>query len=175
MAGLAGMALPATVEAQAPGAARSFSTTSVTAGGEIEIMVDPSGYGRFGQVVETLPEGFTYVSSTLPGVATAGQDVVITFLEGEMFSYKVTAPATTGVRVFSGVLRDEHKAETPVAGQNQVTVVVDVLARYDANGDGAINKTEYLAALDDFIDGLIDKAALLEVLDRLIDHLASGS
>ena len=51
---------------------------------------------------------------------------------------------------------------------------LDLLTRYDASGDNAIQQSEYLAALDDFIDGLIDKAALPEVLDYLIDYLLSG-
>ena len=176
VAGLGGWLLPTTVEAQSPNATRSFSAATVAAGGELEVTVTPSGYGRFGQVVETLPEGFSFISRSLPSVKMEGRDVVLTFLEGETLSYMVTASTTSGVGSFSGILKDEDKAEHRVGGQHQVTVLaaLDLLARYDTDGDNAIERLEYLAALDDFIDGLIDKAALLEVLDYLIDYL-SGS
>ena len=75
-----------------------------------------------------------------------------------------------------GSLQVENNVQHQVGGQHQVTVLaaLDLLARYDTDGDNAIERLEYLAALDDFIDGLIDKAALLEVLDHLIDCLLSG-
>ena len=53
-----------TADAGSHGANRSFSATSVPAGGELDVTIDTSGSG-LGQVVETLPAGFTYVSSTL--------------------------------------------------------------------------------------------------------------
>ena len=48
---------------------RSFDTGSVvTAGGELDVTIDISGagYGGIGQVVETLPAGFSYVSGSSP-------------------------------------------------------------------------------------------------------------
>ncbi len=176
VAGLAGMGLPAAVDAQSPSATRSFSAATVAAGDELEVTVTPSGYGRFGQLVETIPDGFNYVPTGDPGVEVDGQDVILTFLEGETVRYRVTGAAGTGVGFFSGILKDIDKVEHQVGGQHQVTVgaALDLLARYDTSGDNAIERLEYLAALDDFIDGLIDKAALLEVLDHLIDYLSGG-
>ena len=176
VAGLVGMGLPAAVDAQSPSATRSFSAATVAAGDELEITVTPSGYGRFGQLVETMPQGFSYVSSSQPFVKVSGQDVALTFLEGETVRYRVTAATAVGMGSFSGILKNEDRIEHQVGGQHQVTVeaALDLLASYDTNGDNAIERLEYLAALDDFIDGLIDKAALLEVLDHLIDYLSGG-
>ena len=186
VAGLVGLVLPVAVDAQSPSATRSFSAATVSAGDELEITVTPSDYGRFGQLVETIPDGFSYMPSGEPGVEVDGQDVVLTFVRTkretetasytETVSYKVTAATTSGVESFSGVLKDEDKIEYQVGGQHQVTVgaALDLLARYDDNKDNAIEQSEYLAALDDFIDGLIDKQALLEVLDYLIDNLLSS-
>ena len=46
-------------------ASRSFSPAPASAGGELEVTITAAGYGGFGQVVETLPTGFSYVSSSL--------------------------------------------------------------------------------------------------------------
>ena len=53
----------------------------------------------------------------------------------------------------------------------------DLIAMYDGvanggNGDGIVQKLEYLAALDDFLDEIIDRDDLLTVLDALIDALS---
>ena len=176
VAGLVGLVMSATVAAQSPNVTRSFSAATVAAGGELEVTVTPGGYGRFGQLVETIPDGFSHVSTGEPGVEVDGQDVILTFLEGEIVRYRVTAAAGTGVGSFSGILKDEDKVEHRVGGQHRVTVgtALDLLARYDTSGDNAIERLEYLAALDDFIDGLIDKAGLLEVLDYLIESLLNS-
>ena len=49
-----------------PNANRSLSADSVHAGGEVTVTIVADGYGSFGEVVETLPAGFTYLSSDLP-------------------------------------------------------------------------------------------------------------
>ena len=68
---------------------RYFSASSVPAGGELVVTVSVREYGRFGQVVETLPAGFTYVPSNQPGVAGDGRRVVVHFLRDETVTYKV--------------------------------------------------------------------------------------
>ena len=134
-------------------------------------MVTPRGHGRFGQVVETLPAGFTYVSTDQPGAAGDGRRVVVHFLKDEPITYRVTAPAAAGVGSFSGVLRDEDKAEHQVGGQLQLTVF-DLLTRYDADGDGQINtRLEYLAASRDYQDGNITESDLAKVLLRYTNFL----
>jgi hypothetical protein len=163
------------VDAQAspsPVADRSFSASPVPAGtGELVVTITARGYGRFGQVVETLPPDFIYKSSGLPGVETDGQRVVLTFLEGDSVTYMIAAPAGPVVRAFSGVIKDEDKTERQVGGQTQITVLatgLSLLERYDVGsiaGDGQIQRDEYLRALEHYIDGVITKAEYLDVLE----------
>ena len=49
-----------------PSASRSFSPDPVDAGGDVTVTITAEGHGAFGDVVETLPAGFTYLSSSLP-------------------------------------------------------------------------------------------------------------
>ena len=55
-----------TVAAQQSGASasRSFDNATVGPGEEVEVTIQASGYGFGGQVVETLPDGFTYVEDS---------------------------------------------------------------------------------------------------------------
>ncbi len=159
---------PGLVDAQTPNATRSFSAVSVSAGGELDVTLTPRGFGRFGQVVETLPDGFDYVSSTHPGGVVEGRNVVLTFLEDhQTVTYTVTAPAVSGAGSFSGVLKNEDKDEHAVAGEASVAVeaVLDVLAAYDTDGSGSIEKPEYQAAVEDYLRDAIDKAAYEEIVE----------
>ena len=162
-----------TVVAQTPSADRSFSVASVPVGGDLDVTVTPHGYGRFGQVVETLPNGFSYASSTLSdvGVAIESQEAVFTLLEDETFTYTVTATGMNGIASFFGVLKDWDKAEYRVGGDHRITVttVGDLLTRYDTDGDGGISRAEFLAAADDYFDDIIDNPTLLEVADLYFD------
>ena len=132
---VSGLLHPGVVDAQSPTANRSFSTATVAAGGEVEVTVAPSDYGRFGQVVETLPAGFSYVSSEQPGIKVDGQDVAIVFLEGDTVTYKVTASTTTGVGSFSGLVLDEDEVRgtggrpTPSNGGGRLGFVRQVRRR----------------------------------------------
>ena len=177
---VAGYLSPAPVQAQTPATAyRYLSSSTVPAGGDLVVTITARGYGRFGQVVETLPDGFTYVSSDQPGVASTGQKVMIPLLRGDTVTYRVTArvtaPADADSGSFTGVLKDEDKSEVPVRGQRQATTVAagqSLLERYDINPmDGSIGRDEYLEALDNYISGAIDRNAYLEVLDLYISAL----
>ena len=63
---LALLAQPDVVEAQSHSATRTFQQDWAAPGGELRVAITASNYGFIGQVVETLPDGFTFVSSTLP-------------------------------------------------------------------------------------------------------------
>ena len=54
-------------DAGEPSASRSFSPDPVDAGGQVTVTITAEGHGSFGDVAETLPAGFTYSSSSLPG------------------------------------------------------------------------------------------------------------
>ena len=89
VAGIAGLgtmlALPPSVAAQgSPSATRSFSPASVAPGGQVTVTITAANYGIAGGLTETLPPGFSYVSSSLPEeqVNATGQEVRFTLPRG---------------------------------------------------------------------------------------------
>jgi hypothetical protein len=98
-----------------PTATRSLSAMSVAQGGEVVVTIEASNYGQFGGVVETLPAGFTYVTSDLSTASASGQTVRFTLLNESSFTYTVTASDTSGTYTFSGVLRDDQGTDHPIA------------------------------------------------------------
>ncbi len=127
--GVAGLSLllPDAVNASGHSATRSFvaDTETVAASGDLEIQVEVSGLGGFGQVVETLPDGFTFVrvgdlSDTQ--VQVDGQEVTFTLLGDTTFHYTVTAPATSGSYDFSGSVLDSEKDAREVSGVSSIEV-----------------------------------------------------
>ena len=100
---------------------RSFSAPWVLPGGALEVTITAAGYGGLGQVVETLPAGFSYQGSDLSefAVAVEGQTIAFTLLADERFAYRVAAPSAEGAYSFSGILRDVNKAEEAVEGDFQ--------------------------------------------------------
>ena len=122
--GVAGLLHSTPVEATSHRAVRSFSAPWVLPGGALGVTIAAAGYGGFGQVVETLPSGFSYEGSDLSeaAVAVEGQTVAFTLLGDERFTYTVTAPSAEGVYSFSGVLLDANKAEQAVGGYSSIRV-----------------------------------------------------
>ena len=91
-----------------PTASRSFSADPVDAGGEVTVTITADGYSTFGDVAETLPAGFDYVSSALPDdqVTDEGQTVKFALIGGTpptTFKYTVTASSVGGDYSFTGV------------------------------------------------------------------------
>ena len=48
-----------------PSATRSFNPATVDPGGTVTVTIQAADYGQAGGVTETLPTGFSYVSSSL--------------------------------------------------------------------------------------------------------------
>ena len=106
-----------------PNATRSFSASTVAAGGMLNVTITAANYGDTGLVTETLPEGFTYVSSDPEGIGEeSGQDVAFVLLFGDTFTYTVTASDVAGTHSFTGTLADIEKTEVDVGGASSVTV-----------------------------------------------------
>ena len=122
--GVAGLLHSAPVEATSHSAVRSFSASWILPDGRLEVTITPTGYGSIGQVVETLPSGFSYTGSDLSetAVAVEGQTVAFTLLGDERFTYTVTAPDTEGPYSFSGILLDSDKAEEAIGGDSSIRV-----------------------------------------------------
>ena len=115
------------VDAQAARATRSFAAPSVVPGGSLDVRITAAGFGAFGQVVETIPDGFRYAGSTLSddAVDVQGQTVEFILFGVDRFSYTVTAPNQEGSYIFSGVLTDAQKVERPVTGTSRIRVGPD--------------------------------------------------
>ena len=92
-------------------------------GTEVTVTITATGYGGLGQVVETLPAGFSHASSSLPDASEVeGQTVIFTLLGNDAFTYTVTASAEEGAYSFAGILRDSDRVEEPVGGATELTV-----------------------------------------------------
>ena len=106
-------------------AIRSFSPASVVPGGELVVTAAAAaGYGASGLVKETLPPGFSYVSSSLPdgAVTVEGREVSFVLFGETDFTYTVTASSTAGSYSFSGILTNSNGEEVPVGGASRITV-----------------------------------------------------
>ena len=163
----------ATTAATASGnasAARSFSSASVEPGGQVTVTITAANYGTFGRVTETLPQGFAYVFSSLPDSQVTEVDartVRFNLLGNASFTYTVTASSVEDSYSFSGTLTDSDRNEHVVGGAATVTVSSGdpLVARYDANGDGAIDIDELFTAIDDYFAGLIGIDEIFTLMD----------
>ncbi len=120
---LISLALPLPVSAGAT-AIRSMPD-SVNSGSDFNVVIKVSGYGQMGQVLETLPAGFSLSSSTLDPmqVGVSGNRVNFTLIGGTDFTYTVHAPTAAGTYSFNGILKDENKNPVTVSGDTQIAVI----------------------------------------------------
>ena len=88
----AGLVTPSPVLAQTHSAIRAFGSSYVEPGGRLEVTLSVSGYGAFGEVAETLPEGFTYEGSSLSdaSVELRGRTVSFLLFGTESFTYTLS-------------------------------------------------------------------------------------
>ena len=155
--------VPPTPQHSYDGSTRSFNPERVAPGGSVTVTVQ---VGQAFSITETLPDGFTYTGSSIDDpaddndVLTVGQTVTFTPFGERSFTYTVTASSTEGSHAFSGVARfdSDRDNDLPVGGASIVTVeaVIDeatLVARYDANGDGRIDRGEVIAAINDYLFG----------------------
>ena len=92
-----------------PSATRSFEPASVEPGGTVTVHIDIEGVAVAGSVTETVPAGFTYVSTTgLPpneAASNLGMGILVfPFSGSNSFSYELTAPSMEDAYPFSGIL-----------------------------------------------------------------------
>ena len=84
--------------------------------------IQAANYGQAGGVTETLPIGFSYVSSSLSASQATelnGNQVRFTLQGDASFIYTVTASTTPGSYDFSGMLRDFERMDHTVGGPYQ--------------------------------------------------------
>ena len=175
IAGALGLFGTAPVAAQgSPSATRSFSPDTVAPGGRVEVTITVANYDSGGSVAETLPQGFNYVSSNLDQADVTGQKVEFTLpRETTSFTYIVTAPSEAGSYTFSGNLKYSGGNDPAVGGASTVTVTAGaagdpLVVRYDANKNGTIEKSEIIAAINDYLFGgatPITKADVIKLIN----------
>lgn len=125
--GVAGLSLliPNAVNADEHSATRSFVSSSVATGAELEIQITVENLGSFGQVEETIPEGFAFLRSDDlddSSIETDGQKIKFTLFGEETFHYTLSAPVIAGTYDFSGVVKDDNRDERTVGGDTSVDV-----------------------------------------------------
>ena len=107
-------------------ATRTLPAEPVPAGESLSVTSEVSDYGMFGQIVESLPEGFFYMSSTFDSVSVTWMlptnTVKFTLFGETFFTYTVGAPDTEGTYNFSGILKDEYKNESVVGGDTEIVI-----------------------------------------------------
>ena len=107
---------------------RSFSSDTVEAGGTLQVTITLGVFN--GQVVETLPGGFTYVSSSFDpagnGTVTDEMEpeIVFTVFGVNSVTYTVMAPdpLPAGAQTFGGVVRPIGSAAAIIDGETSVNV-----------------------------------------------------
>ena len=118
---------------------RSFSPDTVEAGGTLQVTITLGGFN--GRVEETLPVGFTYVSSSFDPAANGTvtdemePEIIFTVFGVNSVTYTVMAPdpLPAGAQTFSGVVRPIGAAAAIIGGETSVNVPA---ATNGGNGDG---------------------------------------
>jgi len=103
---------------------------SANVGAPITVNIVANDYGTIGSVVETIPNGFTYVSSTLSDSQVVVEtDNVIRFnLMGEPgFDYTVTASSSENTYAFSGIIKDDYLDEFSVGGDTSIILLAETV------------------------------------------------
>ena len=114
-----------TPEQEGANASRSFDEATVQRGEQVVVTISASNYGQAGGVTETLPEGFSYISSSLIANQVeelTGGRVRFTLQGDTSFTYVVMAADTAGDYDFEGTLRDFSRNDHTVGGDSTVTI-----------------------------------------------------
>jgi PGF-pre-PGF domain-containing protein len=122
------------------GSAERVLPSSIDKNEVFQVTVNVADYGAAGQVIEKLPAGFTYISSTLPerAVTVNGSKVSFLLMTEKSFSYTLKGPSSAGTYQFSGILRDIDKTEFPVLPSNS-SIKVGSSSGGDSGGDSGGN------------------------------------
>jgi len=122
---IAALLVPGVAVASTPATASRDLPTTVTPGAEFDVDITASDYGMMGQVLETLPADFSYVSSSLDAsqVQVTGNVVKFVLMGETSFTYTVTAATVEDTYTFSGTIKDENLIEYPIYGDTAIVVV----------------------------------------------------
>jgi hypothetical protein len=128
---IADSSIAVTSEPLTPASAERTHLASVEPSATVIISMTVADYGAIGSVIETIPAGFTYVSSTLDEdtqVDSTGNPVVFNLMGESSFDYTVIASATDGTYTFSGIIKNEDLIEYAMTDTSIVVLppVMDV-------------------------------------------------
>ena len=169
-----------TVEATATpgGISRSLPGSSVARGDEFSVTINNVGLADgFGEVMETLPDGFSYVQDSASSdtanaaisAAVADQTVTFTLVAVDSFTYKVAVGSGVagGQHSFSGVLNKLSGDET-IGGDSSVTV--------DATTPGGISRSLPSSSLTQGAEFSvrINNVGLADALGEVVETLPAG-
>ena len=154
-------------------AMRSIDPERVAPGGSVTVTIQ---VGQASKIIETLPDGFTYTGSSIDDpadnndVLTVGQTVTFTPIAEPSFTYTVAAPEAEDEYTFSGVAQfdTDRENDLPVGGASTIAVIAGdpLVNRYDANGNGTIEKSEVIAAINDYLFvGVISKGDVIRLIN----------
>lgn len=149
---------------------RSIAPSAIQPGSMLNITLTPSPAESFDfpgyQVAEIIPQGFTYVGTEAAGVTHAGSVYTFTQIGSAPITYTLTAPSTGGSYTISGTFKDEFKNTGAVSGTAGISVGGGgtLTSRYDANGDGRIQRNEAVAAVMDYFSSIITRQQAIEVV-----------
>ncbi|WP_440954468.1 hypothetical protein ACSAZK_12655 [Methanosarcina sp. Mfa9] len=122
--------------AEESGVTRSFSTENPAPNEEFDVTLTISGLKAAG-IVESIPEGFTYVETEYPGdgrVDVSGQNLVFSVLDDGEIVYRVKAPAS-GSGTFEGRWNDILNQEEGTIRAAEVSVDPDSKAAEDQKAE----------------------------------------
>ena len=118
-------------------AERSFSANTVAPGAELVVTIAVTDFNGIGDVVETLPTGFSYVSSDAPiSRPQPGNQVRVTVLSTTSFTYTVTATDVEGSYDFSGTFEFGTRSSRTTVDVGGATTVTVAAATNGGNGGG---------------------------------------
>ena len=121
---------------------RSFSSETVEAGGTLDVTIAITGFN--GQVEETLPDGFTFVSSSFVPAANGRvsdaiePEIIFTVFGASSLTYSVMAPdpLPAGAQTFSGVVKPIGASEVSIGGATSVNDPATTNGNGGGNGNG---------------------------------------
>ena len=185
---VAGMALvlsTALVAAQSTQTSRSLPSDSLMQGDEFSVTINNVGLADgFGEVEETLPEGFSYVdgsaSSDGPNAAisaaVADQTVTFTLVAVESFTYMVTVgpDVEDGRYHFDGDL-NKLSSSTQIEGDDEIRVMAEAATLSDATpGDISRSLPGSSVAPGGEFSVTIDNVGLADGFGEVMETLPTG-
>ena len=145
----------------------------VPSGAEFDVTIEASGCGTFGQVTETLPSGFAYVSSSLPEdqVEQIGNIVKFSYFNSASFTYRVKAPrvAESVTYTFQGVVLDEDRISYPIEDDE---IEVSVTSGTRVLPSSVTSGAKFIVDIE--VSGCGDLGQVVETLPGEFSYLSSS-